>query len=69
VIRAAIGRLVLHCMDQAKKRQFRGEWTQLDPAKMTDQQISNVIHGRPIDSPGEFHQPGVGSIRQLDNVT
>lgn len=63
MIRAAIGRVILHCIDQAKRRKTRAIIDQLDPATMTDQQISDLLHGRPI----RFTQPGILHIVEPGN--
>jgi hypothetical protein len=48
MIRALIGRAILHCIARAQQRRWRAEVTQLDPSTMSDGQISDLVHGRPI---------------------
>ncbi len=48
MIRAMIGRFVLGCLDAHARRVNRAIVQQLDLAKMTDAQVSDVIHGRPL---------------------
>lgn len=49
MIRALLGRLFLHCIDCAKRRAFKKETRGLDFATLTDWQISDLVHGRPLD--------------------
>jgi hypothetical protein len=49
MIRALIGRAILHCIHQAHTRPWRATVvTRLHPGEMNDAQISDLIHGRPI---------------------
>jgi len=49
MIRALIGRFVLGCIEAHKARAFRAEMRLVDPSKLTDQQLSDFLHGRAID--------------------
>jgi hypothetical protein len=49
MICALIGRFVLHWIDIHKDRSWRAQVRLVDPRKLTDQQLSDWIHGRPVD--------------------
>ena len=56
MIRALIGRFVLHCISRAQRRSWDREWRRYDVATMTDGQISDLVHGYPIrDLPPSAH--------------
>ncbi len=49
MIRALIGRFVLGCIEAHKGQRFLAKIEKVDLAKLTDAQISDFVHGRPID--------------------
>jgi hypothetical protein len=49
MIRALIGRFVLGCIKAEKDRCWRAKMRLVDPAKLTDRQLSDFMHGRAID--------------------
>ena len=49
MIRALIGRFVLGCIEAHKGQLFLARIDKVDLAKLTDQQISDFVHGRAID--------------------
>lgn len=49
MIRALIGRFVLGCIEAHNDRSFRAKMRLVDPAKLTDAQLSDFMHGRAID--------------------
>lgn len=49
MIRAAIGRFILRCIDAEKRRKYKFETRRIDFAKLTQSQISDLLHGRAID--------------------
>ncbi len=44
-----IGRFVLHCIDKAKRCEAAAVVHQLDLDRMSDEQISDLVHGRRVD--------------------
>jgi hypothetical protein len=49
MIRALIGCFVLGCIEAHKDRTFRAQMRLVDPKRLTDQQLSDFVHGRMID--------------------
>ena len=49
MIRAALGRLAMHCIEKARQAKFAAEVRQVDLNCLTDAQISDWVHGRPVD--------------------
>lgn len=49
MIRAALGRFFQHCIEQARRAEFRAKVDRIDPATLTDQQLSDLVHGRTLN--------------------
>lgn len=68
MIRALIGRFVLHCMEVDRRKRRGKIWRTLDLSRMTDGQISQLVHGRrvetfvprsPVDGPVDVSVPRI----------
>lgn len=46
MIRALIGGFILHCIDKAERRRARRQLRPIDISKLSDRQISDLVHGR-----------------------
>jgi hypothetical protein len=49
MIRVWIGGFLLGCIKAHKDRAWRAQMRIIDPAKLTDAQLSDFVHGRAID--------------------
>lgn len=66
MIRAMIGRFILHCLDQAGEAANRKLLVhEVEFDRMSDQQVSDWIHGRKID----FSRTGCRTIPHRGRVS
>lgn len=63
MIRALIGRFVMGCLDAHATQVHRATVSRIDLARMTDADISDLLHGRRLrpDSPGLIPFPSRGA--------
>lgn len=63
MIRASLARLALRCLRRVRGR--RAVVVEIHPRLMTERQVDDLVHGRPV----RFTQPGVASIPHLGRVS
>lgn len=64
MIRAVLGRFFRHCIEQARAQEFRVKVEEIDLTRMSDRQISDLVHGRSFNPGVPAAQAALTEARQ-----